>query len=175
MVDIVFPGVGVKLRLTYCPPGIKFHNSHICEETTTAIMSALRTISPDASPKPLLTVIRTTGISKQRGDIPIAFIPLYHGFLSVPHKDKAIAEELLIKECTKPAEKRAVSGYLIVRPSLLTNGAFTHMSKIKVGIDSDPAIGYTISRNDVGLFVYETAINRYRGDISEHGTASITY
>jgi len=33
------------------------------------------------------------------------------------------------------------------------------MNKIRISGDRDPAIGYTISRNDVGMFIYNIAIN----------------
>ena len=50
---------------------------------------------------------------------------------------------------------------VIVRPSLLTNGKARGGKKIRVGTEEKPAVGYTISREDVGLWVFE---NLLKGD-----------
>lgn len=174
MVDVVVSGVGFKGSMTYFPPSMKIDNKHICEETVTAVFAALRNIPASAGPKPLFTTISTTGISKHGRDVPVACLPFY-GMLSTPHKDKSIAEDLVVEEGSRRDEKRAISSYLIVRPSLLTNGVYTSMNKIKVGGDREPAIGYTISRNDVGMFIYNTAIKGFQGSASASRIMSITY
>lgn len=51
--------------------------------------------------------------------------------------------------------------FVIVRPSLLTNGKALGGTKIRVGTEERPAVGYTISREDVGRWVFE---NLVRGD-----------
>ena len=45
--------------------------------------------------------------------------------------------------------------FVIVRPSLLTNGKARGRRKIRVGTEAEPAVGYTISREDVGLWMFE--------------------
>jgi hypothetical protein len=87
----------------------------------------------------------------------------------VPHKDKAGMEQAIRAETEKPAAERIIANSLIVRPSLLTNGPATGIDKIRVGTGDKPAIGYTISRNDVGLWLFHNAI---RGELD--GVATIT-
>lgn len=51
--------------------------------------------------------------------------------------------------------------FVIVRPSLLTNGKALGGTKIRTGTEERPAVGYTISREDVGRWMFE---NLVRGD-----------
>jgi hypothetical protein len=53
------------------------------------------------------------------------------------------------------AASTAVSGWSMVRPSLLTNGKALGTDKVRVGTEKEPAVGYTISRDDVGLWIWE--------------------
>lgn len=48
-----------------------------------------------------------------------------------------------------------IGGYVIPRPSALTNGRALGGSKVRVGEEAKPAVGYTISRDDVGLWMFE--------------------
>lgn len=48
--------------------------------------------------------------------------------------------------------------YVIVRPSLLTNGKALGEKKIRTGTEERPAVGYTISREDVGRWVFENLV-----------------
>ena len=59
-----------------------------------------------------------------------------------------------------PERERVISGQMIVRASLLTNGKECGMGSIRSGTDEDPAIGYTISREDVGLWIFENAVSK---------------
>lgn len=102
---------------------------------------------------PHIIVGSTTGMSKFGRDIPLAMIPLYHVALKVPHQDKGIMEERLVA---------SGEGFTIVRPSFFAGGESD--KKIRVGIE-DPktgreseAIGYTISREDVGKWIAESLI-----------------
>lgn len=71
-------------------------------------------------------------------------------------------------------EDSAIGGFVVVRPSLLMNGDALGGEKIRVGADGKPAVGYTIRRNDVGLWLFE---NLVRGDNSKFvgEMPSITY
>lgn len=110
-----------------------------------------------AQQKPILTAISTTGISSKR-DIPIVMIPLYHWLLRVPHADKKVMEELV----EKAAARNVIRSHVIVRPSLLTDGKKLGLSSVRVGwenVDGNgAAVGYTISREDVGGFIFEKVI-----------------
>ena len=61
-------------------------------------------------------------------------------------------------------EKRIVEQtdrFVIVRPSLLTNGRALGGKRVKVGTEEEPVVGYMISREDVGLWIFE---NLVKGD-----------
>lgn len=81
-------------------------------------------------------------------------MPLYQWVLAMPHKDKQEMEALLQAELSKPAPERAIESFALVRPSLLTDGARLGMEKVRVGEEvgntANPAVGYTISRENVG-------------------------
>lgn len=58
-------------------------------------------------------------------------------------------------------EKTIVDGtdrFVIVRPSLLTNGKALGGKKVKTGTEERPAVGYMISREDVGLWMFENLV-----------------
>ncbi len=81
-------------------------------------------------------------------------------------------EAAIVKEAQ--STESAIGNFVIVRPSLLTNGKAEGGSKLRVGTDKKPAVGYTVSRDDVGFWMFE---NLVQGDNSELlGKApSITY
>ena len=57
--------------------------------------------------------------------------------------------------------------FVIVRPSLLTNGKAQGGKKVKVGTEEKPVVGYLISREDVGVWMFENLVQgdgaRYAG------------
>ena len=73
---------------------------NICEDTAKAIFSALRDLRKEGviveAQKPTLICISTTGTTEER-DVPLELNWAYHAFLSIPHKDKAVMEELVAK------------------------------------------------------------------------------
>lgn len=48
--------------------------------------------------------------------------------------------------------------FVVVRPSLLTNGPALGKEKVRVGTEYAPSVGYTISREDVGNWVFENVV-----------------
>ena len=103
-------------------------------------------------------------------------VPLYHWLLAVPHADKKEMEALLAAEMTKRDGVRGISGYMCVRPSLLTDGGETELGKIKVGTGKEPKIGYTISRDDVGMWMFERGVKGGNGAVKGRGdVVCITY
>jgi len=131
----------------------------ICQTAARSIVAALDDLQP-VNP-PFLTVISTTGVSKGRRDVPRLMQPLYHTLLSVPHKDKRIMEDVVLKAARRgEAKSKIICGYTIVRPSLLNNKAPSNERKLRSGTESRPAIGYLISRNDVGKWIFEEVIRK---------------
>ncbi|KAJ5091988.1 hypothetical protein NUU61_006858 [Penicillium alfredii] len=142
---------------------IEFDHPHICEETTQALLTALREIYaeypslPETQSKPLLTVISGMGIEpNNRDDVPWLIRWPFHALLHIPHADKWRMEEILAEK-----EPRSLfTGVVVVRPGSLLTGDHTIKSgkgleTVRVGTGSGtPVVGYTISRADVGEWVF---------------------
>jgi len=145
-------------------PRFKLDNPHITEETTEALLSALRELYSQypnlaaRSNKPVLTVISTTGLTKsgQPKDVPLFLRPVYRIFLQLPHDDKRRMEELV------STNQDLFSGTIVVRPTLLFgDGSLTSakgLQHVRVGTQPKPALGYQITRADVGLWIFEEAV-----------------
>lgn len=145
------------------PLSPKFVGKTICQDTIRNILEVLREQRHGYKQKPVLVAISSTGLTKER-DIPLAMVPLYNWMLKVPHADKRVMEELIFEEVGKPELEKAISDYVIIRPSFLTSGA-SQREKVRVlkgqgegqntavGI-SCPFVGYTICREDVGGFMF---------------------
>ncbi|KAF6220504.1 hypothetical protein HO133_002937 [Letharia lupina] len=139
--DIIISGIGVP------PTGPEIT---VCTTTANNILSALPTLPPTASgTKPLFVALSTTGVSDGPRDVPLLFAPLYHWFLANPHRDKRNMERAIGEQ---------TDNFVIVRPSLLTNGKAQGGRKIRVGTEGEPVVGYVISREDVGLWMFENLV-----------------
>jgi hypothetical protein len=129
----------------------------VCEKGMVALLTALNTVRTqnNATGRPRLVALSSTGISPLGRDLPLLMMPLYAA-LKVPHADKKKLEE-----------KTVASGeeWTIVRPSLLTDGKESGSEKVRVGVE-DPVgkkvevveRGYTISREDVGKWIFEKVV-----------------
>ncbi|MCJ1424588.1 hypothetical protein MMC29_002476 [Sticta canariensis] len=120
----------------------------ICAEATTSILSALADLK--SIQKPLIVVISTTGITAGPRDVPLQQVALYKLALHKSHQDKTNMEQILANSVAEGAEEAWIRGFVAVRSSLLTNGPAKGEPKLRVGIMSKPAVGYTISREDLG-------------------------
>ncbi|KAI5850829.1 hypothetical protein BZA05DRAFT_50771 [Tricharina praecox] len=143
----------------------------ICERGITQVLSALRA----RAQRPLVCVISTTGLG-DKSDLPLAMRPLYKA-LDVPHRDKRGMEELVVK-----AEQEGVlEAYVIVRPALLTDGEKT--AKLRAGYRGraktgggwgdvqGEAVGCTVSRRDVGHWIFEEVVQGRGGEWKGHGVS----
>ena len=85
-------------------------------------------------------------------------------------------EAVLLAEMAKSAGEQAIRNFVLVRPSMLTDGPRLGTGKVRVGEESKkPAVGYTISREDVGGWVFDEIV---KGDGLEKYVGkmvSITY
>lgn len=68
-----------------------------------------------------------------------------------------------------------IRGVVIVRSSLLTDGPALGKATVRVGSERKPAIGYTISREDVGQWVFENVIQDESRDRWAGEKVSLTY
>ena len=169
LVDTILFGIGTvpKYRASLTAP-ITMADKTVCEDCTRTIFASLSSLaaqgieSTAAGTKPLYITVSTTGISNKQRDVPAALWPLYHWTLAVPHDDKKKMEALVLAN-----RGRYLRDCVIVRPTLLMNGAPKGLDKIRVGWEwaaqesersglkePGPALGYSISRSDVGLFIY---------------------
>ncbi|KAL2155699.1 hypothetical protein VTH82DRAFT_441 [Thermothelomyces myriococcoides] len=169
---------------------------HVCERGMATLLTALReakarreatAISERAGEdirqqggavgtdkKPRLVVVSSTGISEAGRDVPLLMLPLYRTILETPHRDKRAMEQLVMQEAGELAD------WTLVRGSLYTDGPATE-GRVRAGMEDpvrrlveEPAApGYTISREDVGKWLFEECIeggNKWVGK-----AAMITY
>lgn len=125
----------------------------------TSILSALADHKP--LQKPLIAVISSTGISAGPRDVPLPIVPLYKIILHNAHNDKLNMEQLLgdsIAEGASGGKEAWIRGFVSVRPSLLTNGPVAGQPKLKVGTVSKPAVGYSVSREDIGKWIFDELV-----------------
>lgn len=161
------------------PGTYSMRTNTICRIASSNILSALALLQP--SPKPLVLVLSTTGISSGPRDVPLAFLPFYRTLLINPHKDKSAMEKTLtdafIANAHSPDTETEtwIRGFVIVRASLLTNGPALGKAQVRVGSEAKPAVGYTISREDVGQWVFENVIRDESRDRWAGEKVSLTY
>ncbi|KAL7273793.1 hypothetical protein RUND412_003319 [Rhizina undulata] len=169
--DIIICCVGEVPNFLPNPFRPTLHDPTICQTTTATILSVLKSSYPN-SPPPVLLAISTTGIDTPR-DIPLLMVPLYHWILPVPHADKKVMEELIIAG----KEEGVISEYVIVKPGLLTDGPAKGVDGVRAGYEGrvkngdgrwgdveGVAVGYTVSRQDVGAWVFEEVVVRGGGE-----------
>ncbi len=165
MADVIMSGIGMRLSMNF-----KNMDGTVCQASTKSYVEALKSLN--LPKKPYIITISTTGISQGPDDVPFWFRFMYHQLLHVPHKDKRVMERDVVEGST--GLDAVFDGFTIVRASLLTDGNECGMKKIRAGTEEKPAIGYTISRLDVGRWIFETLISREPG-IYRNTIPSITY
>jgi stage V sporulation protein SpoVS len=163
VVDGIVSGVGAVPSLEKGKLlSVKFDNPNITEKSSTTLITALREIYAERDQqqkvkKPILAVVSTTGITEkdEKRDVPCLFKPGYHYLLATPHEDKKKMEAIITS-----AENQALfKAVVITKPALLTGdgnlSTAKGLTKIRIGTEEDPAVGYFISRADVGEFLWE--------------------
>jgi hypothetical protein len=171
LVDAIVSGIGAyPQRKKGTLLSFEMDNAQITEQSTTALVSALREIHTEQHPvhKPVVTVISTTGLATPAGskeDVPFGLQTLYHSLLAEPHKDKKRMEEILSEK-----ENAALfQGVIITRPTLLSGDGIVKVDgvrkTVKAGTEDAPAKGYLISRADVGGWIWENVLkSEQRGE-----------
>jgi hypothetical protein len=154
---------------------VTLNDPTICQDAGATILKALNEIHSDK--KPCLFNVSTTGIPPAGcpRDVPLLLYPLYHWLLAVPHADKKLLEQDLSEHMNLPESQRALRGFINIRPSLLVDGEGSGIASIREGSDQSPAVGYTISRQDVGKWMFERLV---KGDTAAkwmNSGVSITY
>lgn len=156
IVDTIVFGVGAapKLRLHIMP--VTLDDPNLCRTAMATFLSALNELK--AVTKPRLLVVSTTGITRGPRDVPFLYIPLYHWLLHVPHIDKRVMEQLVWEQKDRPPGERVIGEFAIIRPTLLMDGNGVGVGSIRSGLESSPALGWTIDRKDVGNWLFEKGI-----------------
>lgn len=141
----------------------------VCKKGMKTLLEALKNLREEGKVgRPLLSVISTTGISKHGRDVPLAFIPLYHVLLKAPHEDKKVMEAAVFASGER---------FVVIRPSLLVDGEQPE-KPVRVGVEDPESgwekteIGYTISREDVGRWIWEEV---FEGEGFEGKAVTITW
>ena len=157
--DIIFSGIGVFAF------GAR-QEIRICRDGVSNIISALGGMKlEEKEEKPLLVALSTTGIARgqKKRDLPLLMTPLYKWGLHAPHEDKIAMEDLIVEEAGK-GEGSVIRGFVIPRPSMLPDGTAKRLQSVRVGTEEEPAVGYTISRADVGAWLFERLIKGDEGE-----------
>lgn len=161
VVDTVVCGIGgtPTLQWSIMTP-VTLTDPKICQDAGATIIQALTQLKPAV--KPLLVLVSTTGIPPKGmpRDEPLLMSPLYRWFLHIPHVDKRKLEEELTAHMRMPEDQRGIRGYVAVKPSLLMDGDGQGLEKVRHGVENKPAVGYTIQRKDIGLFMCEQLIKK---------------
>ncbi len=82
-------------------------------------------------------------------------------------------ERLVAEQTASGRKSESISGWVIVRPTLLTNGAALGEGKVRAGGGGAPAVGYTISRDDVGKWIFESFVKEGKAWVGQK--VSLTY
>lgn len=109
--------------------------------------------------------------------------PLYHWLLQVPHADKRKMEAQLFEAqaASGKVEGAAPLDFVVVRPTMLTDGECRGLAKLRVGWENPdttgdgPQMGYTVSRKDVGNWIFEEVIKAGKGGRYTNKCVSLTY
>lgn len=57
-------------------------------------------------------------------------------------------------------KEKVISGFVNVKPTLLTNGDGIGWERLRFGVESEPAVGWRVARRDVGEWVFERVVRR---------------
>ncbi|KAI8839712.1 hypothetical protein BJ741DRAFT_647378 [Chytriomyces cf. hyalinus JEL632] len=187
LVDVVMSGVGStpKLQANVVEP-VTIIDPTICKDAAEMIVRALEEIQRSDIGQfkpPSMIAISTTGIDKNSRDLPLALMPLYHWLLAVPHRDKIDMEKAVVGG----VERKVLAAHFTVRASLLTDGKAKGSAAVRAGavsschstegdaVDGSPAVGYTISRVDVGNWIFDEIIAGKDVARWENKCISVTY
>ncbi|KAK5097377.1 hypothetical protein LTR70_002576 [Exophiala xenobiotica] len=147
----------------------KLDNPTICEDAAKTLITALKEVYSErpslSSRKPGVCFVSTTGISRGPEDVPFGMQFLYHQMLALPHADKKKMETTFRDHMLQSEPVFAsVTG---IRPTLLRGtGALNEgagIEKLRVGVESRPAAGFTVQRADVGAWMFENVVKESEG------------
>ncbi|KAJ8605960.1 hypothetical protein MRB53_041253 [Persea americana] len=167
-VDVIISGIGgiPTPQFSLLRP-LTMTDPNICGDAVDCILSVM---AQSKLPKqPLLVVISGNGVRNDGPrDYPLILTSLYRWLLADIYDDKRRMEASLMK--TKPA-----GGFVIVRASPLTDGPSKGVEVIRQGTMQQPVLGYSVSRDDVGLWLFDNLVRQEGTPLFLNGDVSITY
>ncbi|KAK4502492.1 hypothetical protein PRZ48_005917 [Zasmidium cellare] len=167
-VDVVISGIGgvATPQFSLLRP-LTMTDPNICGDAIDCVLSVMA--QSKLPNQPLLVVISGNGVRNDGPrDYPLLLTPLYRWLLTDIYDDKRRMEASLMK--AKP-----VGGFVIVRASPLTHGPSKGLEAIRQGTMQQPVLGYGISRDDVGLWLFENVVRQQEPPAFFNDEVSITY
>ncbi|KAK1750163.1 hypothetical protein QBC47DRAFT_125454 [Echria macrotheca] len=152
LVDHVVSALGNPITME----GLLKPDGDVCRHGMEVLLQSITALRTEGyAGRPRITGVSSTGLSEVARDVPIPFVPLYKVILHSPHKDKRGMEALMMA---------SGEDWTIIRASLLTSGP-GGQKPVRAGME-DPvakkvesaAIGYSITREDVGKWIFENVI-----------------
>jgi NADP-dependent 3-hydroxy acid dehydrogenase YdfG len=143
----------------------------LCGDAMKTLMRAVAELRGEGySGNPHVVGVSSTGLSTLGRDVPLLQAAFYYTLLKGPHEDKRVMENELFNSTVR---------WTVVRCSLLTDGGES-TKRIRAGMEDPNAgkvesreLGYTISREDSGKWIFE---NLVQGDGTwVNKVATITY
>ncbi|KAK3373112.1 hypothetical protein B0T24DRAFT_528600 [Lasiosphaeria ovina] len=171
MVDYVISSIGNEPSLQ----GMRNADSDVCRKGMDVLLQTIQALRADGvAGRPRIVGISSTGLSSFARDLPLLMVPLYKVVLAIPHCDKKAMEDLMIA---------SGEDWTVIRASGLTNGRATAGgSKVRAGMEipqekkvETEAIGYTISREDVGRWIFEKIVQEDQARAWVQRVATITH
>ena len=154
-------------------------DSTICTDAVETIFEACQSISPQAGgAKPILVVVSTAGVQekdKPRAQ-PLLYLPWYDWLLADPLADKVAMEDTILNHMKLPESQRGIDGYVMMKPSILTEGTNGSIEVVRVGASENPPVGYSIDREMVGLWMFRRLIEEQGTRVAwKDARVTITY
>ncbi|CCC11408.1 hypothetical protein SMACR_02066 [Sordaria macrospora] len=160
LVDIIVTGIGAKPDMK----NLTVDDPSVCEKGAKALMEALGKVqstpgSSSGQEKPYIIAISAAGASTLHREYPLALYPVHALLLKAAIKDKRAMERVLIDNSDKLLDGK----WTVIRPSMLTNKPEIGLEKVRVAtedlrknqLEGEKVVGYTISREDVGKWIFE--------------------
>lgn len=172
--DLIIYGIGASptIKWRYIVPKVYLDDPTICEDGMNVVISALKSngaVKADGRGKPSLVALSTIGTTAEK-DVPWLYYPVYFWFVVEPLTGKVRMEKVILSA----GDSGVIGGYAIVKPTILTDGEERGTKKVKAALQGElGAMGYTISRRDVGAYIFETIVEA-RGS-EENKVVRLTY
>lgn len=156
--NTIISGLGGAPKFRFNLPPLDIDQPAICRTGAAVLVTALSDIYstyPELrASMPLLCFISTGGCSPGEDDVAWAIRLLYHTLLYIPFKDKKEMDTIFFGE----ESSRLFKAVIAVKPTLLTDGPELGSEKLKVGRRQEGVSGYTVSRKDVGAWIYRSVV-----------------